>query len=115
MAAVAAATSPFGQGWAIKFAAARRLRGDRVATERINRKLAAILAADVVGFSRLTGLDEEGTARRLAELRTDPIDPAIAAYGGRIFKTMGDGLLIEFGSVVDATRCALDCKAAWSR
>ena len=82
-----------------------------MATERINRKLAAILAADVVGFSRLTGLDEEGTARRLAELRTDPIDPAIAAYGGRIFKTMGDGLLIEFGSVVDATRCALDLQS----
>jgi TolB-like protein len=82
-----------------------------VATERINRKLAAILAADVVGFSRLTGLDEEGTARRLAELRADPIDPAIAAYGGRIFKTMGDGLLIEFGSVVDATRCALDVQS----
>ena len=77
----------------------------------LNRKLAAILAADVVGFSRLTGLDEEGTARRLAELRADPIDPAIAAYGGRIFKTMGDGLLIEFGSVVDATRCALDLQS----
>jgi TolB-like protein/class 3 adenylate cyclase/Tfp pilus assembly protein PilF len=82
-----------------------------MATERINRKLAAILAADVVGFSRLTGLDEEGTARRLAELRADPIDPAIAAYGGRIFKIMGDGLLIEFGSVVDATRCALDLQS----
>jgi TolB-like protein/class 3 adenylate cyclase len=79
-----------------------------MALERVQRRLAAILAADVVGFSRLTRLDEEGTAHRLRELQVGPIDSAVAAHGGRIFKTTGDGLLIEFASVVDAVRCALE-------
>ena len=73
----------------------------------VERKLAAILAADVVGFSRLIGLDEEGTIARLQALRRDAIDPAIALHRGRIVKTTGDGLLVEFASVVDALRCAI--------
>jgi adenylate cyclase len=74
---------------------------------RIERRLAAILAADMVGYSRLTGLDEEGTLARLRALRRDLIDPAISEHRGRLVKTTGDGLLIEFASVVDAIRCAL--------
>jgi adenylate cyclase len=72
------------------------------------RKLAAILAADVVGYSRLTGLDEEGTLKRLRKLRRELINPAIALHRGRIVKTAGDGILIEFSSVVDAVRCAIE-------
>jgi adenylate cyclase len=72
------------------------------------RKLAAILAADVAGYSRLTGLDEEGTLKRLRRLRRELINPAVALHRGRIVKTTGDGILIEFPSVVDAVRCALD-------
>jgi class 3 adenylate cyclase len=79
-----------------------------VGPERVQRKLAAILAADLVGYSRLTRLDEGGTADRLRNLRAELIDPAIAFHGGRIFKTMGDGLLAEFGSVVHAVRCAIE-------
>jgi hypothetical protein len=69
------------------------------------RKLAAILVADVVGYSRLAGADEEGTLARLRALRSDLIDPAIATHHGRIVKRTGDGSLIEFRSVVDAVRC----------
>jgi adenylate cyclase len=76
--------------------------------ERVQRRLAAILAADVAGYSRLTGADEEGTIARLRALRRELIDPAIASHGGRIVKTTGDGLLIEFASVVDAVRCAVE-------
>jgi TolB-like protein/class 3 adenylate cyclase len=72
------------------------------------RKLAAILAADVAGYSRLTGLDEEGTLKRLRKLRRELINPAIALHRGRIVKTAGDGILIEFSSVVDAVRCAIE-------
>src|SRR6266700_2488911 len=72
------------------------------------RKLAAILATDVAGYSRLTGLDEEGTLKRLRKLRRELINPAAALHRGRIVKTTGDGILIEFPSVVDAVRCALD-------
>jgi adenylate cyclase len=79
-----------------------------VASERVERKLAAILAADVVGYSRLTGAHEEGTIGRIQALRREIIDPAIAAHGGRIIKTTGDGILIEFASVVDAVRCAVE-------
>jgi TolB-like protein len=79
-----------------------------VETERVQRRLAAILAADVVGYSRLTGADEEGTIARLRALRRELIDPAVAEHRGRIVKTTGDGLLIEFASVVDAVRCALE-------
>ena len=75
--------------------------------ERVDRKLAAILAVDVVGYSRLMGADEVGTLRALKAARKDEIDPAIAAYGGRIVKTTGDGLLVEFPSVVDAVACAV--------
>ena len=70
------------------------------------RRLAAILAADVAGYSRLMGADEEGTLQRLREIRIALIDPIIATHHGRLVKTTGDGLLVEFGSVVDALRCA---------
>jgi adenylate cyclase len=72
------------------------------------RKLAAILVADVVGFSRLAGADEDRTLARLRGLRSDLIDPAIAAHRGRIVKRTGDGIIIEFRSVVDAVRCAIE-------
>ena len=72
------------------------------------RKLAAILVADVVGYSRLAGVDEERTLARLRGLRSDLIDPAIAAHHGRIVKRTGDGSIIEFRSVVDAVRCAIE-------
>src|SRR5271155_3396072 len=72
------------------------------------RKLAAILVADVVGFSRLAGADEDRTLSRLRGLRSDLVDPAIAAHHGRIVKRTGDGSIIEFRSVVDAVRCAIE-------
>jgi adenylate cyclase len=72
------------------------------------RKIAAILAADVVGFSRLTGSDEEGTLARLRTLRSDLIDPTIAVHHGRVVKRTGDGSISEFRSVVDAVRCAIE-------
>jgi adenylate cyclase len=72
------------------------------------RRLAAIFAADIAGFSRLTGADEEGTMQRLREFRANVIDPPIAAHRGRIVKEMGDGILVEFSSVVDAVRCSLE-------
>src|SRR6516164_9869722 len=71
------------------------------------RRLAAILAADVAGYSRLMGADEEGTLERLKALRRELLDPKIAEHRGRIVKTTGDGLLVEFASVVDAGRCAV--------
>jgi class 3 adenylate cyclase/pimeloyl-ACP methyl ester carboxylesterase len=74
----------------------------------ISRRLTAILAADVAGYSRLAGADEEGTVSRLRALRQELIDPVVAANGGRMVKTTGDGRLIEFGSVVDAVRCAIE-------
>src|SRR5918994_2245050 len=76
--------------------------------ERAQRQLSAILAADVAGYSRLIGLDEEGTLARLKELRRTVLDPKITEHRGRIVKTMGDGLLAQFGSVVDAVRCAVE-------
>ena len=72
------------------------------------RKIAAILVADVVGYSRLAGADEEGTLARLRALRSDLIDPAMATHRGRVVKRTGDGSLIEFRSVVDAVRCAIE-------
>src|SRR5271165_3613538 len=72
------------------------------------RKIAAILVADVVGYSRLAGADEDRTLSRLRGLRSDLIDPAIDAHHGRIVKRTGDGSLIEFRSVVDAVRCAIE-------
>jgi adenylate cyclase len=74
----------------------------------MERRLAAILAADVVGYSRLMAADEESTLARLRALRADFIDPTIAKHRGRIVKLMGDGALVEFASVVDAVRCAVD-------
>ena len=72
------------------------------------RRLAAILAADVAGYSRLMGADEEGTLERLKALRRELSDPKIKEHQGRIVKTTGDGLLVEFPSVVDAMRCAAE-------
>ena len=76
------------------------------------RRLAAILAADVAGYSRLMGADEEGTLERLKALRRELVDPKIAEHTGRIVKTTGDGMLIEFASVVDAVRCAVAVQQA---
>ena len=75
------------------------------------RKIAAILVADVVGYSRLAGADEEGTLARLRALRSDLIDPTIAARHGRVVKRTGDGIIIEFRSVVDAVRCSIEVQA----
>src|SRR5690242_3936513 len=72
------------------------------------RKLAAILAADVAGYSKLAGADEERTLARLRALRSDLFDPTIALHHGRVVKRTGDGVLIEFRSVVDAVRCAIE-------
>ena len=76
--------------------------------ERVERRLTAILAADVAGYSRLMGADEEGTPQQLRDIRAELIDQIIATHHGRLVKTTGDGLLVEFGSVVDAPRCASD-------
>src|SRR5216684_1497212 len=84
-----------------------RLESAALATERVERKLAAILAADVAGYSRLMGADEEGTLARLKAHRRELIDPEIGEHNGRIVKTTRDGLLVEFASVVDAVRCAV--------
>lgn len=81
--------------------------GQFQAGQRVERRLAAIVAADVVGYSRLMGADESGTLQRLNALRTDLIDPAIARHRGRIVKTMGDGLLLEFSSAVAAVECCV--------
>jgi adenylate cyclase len=78
-----------------------------VGAEAGGRRLAAILAADVVGYSRLIGADEPGTLAKLAALRSSVIDPQMAEYGGRVFKTTGDGLLAEFASGVQAVQCAI--------
>ena len=78
-------------------------------------KLAAILVADVVGYSRLAASDEDRTLARLRGLRSDLIDPAVAAHHGRIVKRTGDGLIAEFRSVVDAVRCAIEVQIAMGR
>src|SRR5499427_7730614 len=78
-----------------------------MAEERANRKLAAILAADVVDYLRLMGADEEGTLAALKQHRQNIFDPAIAARNGRIVKLIGGGTIVEFGSVIDAVNCAL--------
>src|SRR5438067_3763068 len=76
--------------------------------ERVERRLAAILAADVAGYSRLMGVDEEGTLAALKAIRRELLDPKIKEHRGRIVKTTGDGALVEFASVVDAVRCAVE-------
>jgi len=85
-----------------------RLREGHLSEERVERRLAAILAADVVGYSRLMGADEEGTLAALKAVLRELVDPRIVEHRGRIVKTTGDGLLVEFASVVDAVRCAVD-------
>ena len=82
-----------------------------MAEEQNARRLAAIMAADVVGYSRLMEANEERTLGALRQLRREFFDPTIARHRGRIFKTLGDGFLVEFGSVIDATRCALGIQA----
>ena len=79
-----------------------------MAEHRVERRLAAILAGDVAGYSRLMGADEEGTFARLNAHRREFLEPTIAAHRGRIVKRTGDGILIEFASAVDATRCAIE-------
>src|ERR1051326_5478703 len=76
--------------------------------ERVERRLAAILAADVVGYSRLMGVDEEGTLAALKTLLRELVDPKIKEHRGRIVKRTGDGALVEFASVIDAVRCAVE-------
>src|SRR5271167_2160954 len=75
------------------------------------RKIAAILAADVIGYSRLAGADEEDILARLRALRSDLTDPMIAVHHGRVVKRTGDGLIVEFRSVVDAVRCAIEMQS----
>ena len=75
---------------------------------RVDRRLAAILAADIAGYSRLMAVDEEATLRQLKAHRKELVDPKITEHRGRIVKTTGDGMLVEFVSVVDAVRCAVD-------
>ena len=84
-------------------------------TTAATRRLAAILAADVVGYSRLMGADEEGTHRRFKAHLAELIDPKIREHYGRIVKTTGDGVLAEFASVVDAVRCAGEIQRAMAR
>src|SRR6516225_8817382 len=79
------------------------------------RRLAAILAADVAGYSRLIGADESDTLQALRAIRAELIDPTIAAHDGRLVKTTGDGLLVEFGSIVDALRCATEVQAGMAQ
>jgi adenylate cyclase len=78
-----------------------------MAEERINRKLAAILAADVVGYSRLMASNEEGTLAALKQHQQTVFEPVVAVHQGRIVKLIGDGTIVEFASVVDAVNCAL--------
>src|SRR6516165_3219754 len=81
--------------------------GGEVTDSRVEHRFAVVLCADVLGYSRLMGIDEEGTLAALRGVRRDLVDPQIAAHRGRIVRTMGDGLLVEFNSVVDAVRCAI--------
>jgi adenylate cyclase len=89
-----------------------RSKGISLSSERVERRLAAVLAADVAGYSRLMGRDEERTHEQLRTFRKTLVDPEIAAHRGRIVKNTGDGMLVEFASVVDAARCALDIQRA---
>src|SRR5215813_11565044 len=83
-----------------------------MAGARVERRLAAILAGDVAGYSRLMGADEEGTLSRLNAHRREFLEPKIAEHRGRIVKTTGDGVLVEFVSAVDAVRCAINIQRA---
>src|SRR4029077_14105372 len=86
----------------------RPFAGGAVEGRNVRRRLAAIFAADVAGYSRLMGADEEGTLRRLQAHRGQLVDPKVREHRGRIVKTTGDGMLVEFPSVVDAVRCAVE-------
>src|SRR5580704_3127978 len=86
-----------------------------VAAERVERRLAAVLCADVAGYSRLMGVDEEGTLAALKAHRRELLDPVIAEHQGRLVKTTGDGMLIEFASVVDAVRGAVAVQQAMEK
>jgi adenylate cyclase len=86
-----------------------------LAGERVERRLTAVLAADVAAYSRLMGRDEEGTLANLKSFRRTLVDPAIAAHRGRIVKTTGDGMLVEFASAVDAARCAVEVQCSVAR
>jgi len=86
-----------------------------MAEERVQRRLAAILAADVVGYSRLMGADEDGTRSRFNDCMRTTVEPALKAYSGRLVKTMGDGFLIEFPSVLGAVQAAADIQSGWTR
>ena len=86
----------------------RDFRGAMVLGERMQRRLVAILAADVAGYSRLVALDEERTISTLHRFRNELIDPGIDRYHGRIANTAGDSLLVEFPSVIEALRCAIE-------
>jgi adenylate cyclase len=83
-----------------------------VSAGRIERRFTVVLCADVVGYSRLMGMDEEGTLAALNDTWRDVVDPKILEYSGRTVRTMGDGLLVEFGSVVDAVHCAIAIQSA---
>jgi TolB-like protein/class 3 adenylate cyclase/Tfp pilus assembly protein PilF len=85
-----------------------QVRGAGLTEDRVDRRLAAIMAGDIAGYSRLMSIDEEGTLRQLKAHRKELVDPKIAEHRGRIVKTTGDGILVEFVSVVDAVRCAVD-------
>jgi adenylate cyclase len=80
--------------------------------ERVQRRLAAIVASDVVGYSKMMGRDEAGTLARLKKLRAEFLHPKVSEYGGRVVKTTGDGTLIEFPSAVDAVSHAVDVQRA---
>jgi len=84
------------------------IQGHSLTGERVERRLTAIFAADVNGYSRLIGADEEGTLAQLKAFRKTLVDPTIGKHRGRIVKTTGDGMLVEFASAVDAARCAVE-------
>ncbi len=83
-----------------------------MAEDRLQRRLAAILAADVVGYSRLMELDEVGTWSALKARRKEIVSPLVAQHQGRVFKVTGDGIMVEFGSAVNAVQCAIDVQQA---
>ena len=91
------------------------IQGPFLPSERVERRLAAVLAADVAGYSRLMGLDEERTLAQLKTFRKTVVDPGISANRGRIVKTTGDGMLVEFASAVDAARCAVEVQREMAR
>lgn len=92
-----------------------QLRKAALGSKRAVRRLAAILVADVAGYSRMMGADEEGTLARLKTLRRALVDPTLIEHRGRLVKTTGDGALMEFPSVVDALRFAIEVQRGWQR